>query len=385
MKNANTHVIIVADMDLSRLSGDVVRTVAFATELKKKFDNVTIISSKPTKDEIVNLNGINRIYTSVKNEGGSIPNIFKRTYALINKAKELKCDDSIFLIETSPLGGYFSLFGFSNYVLDVHGIHFSEIDYAAPPWYISKRLYKKFIKFLEKRAINNAVKVNTVSKSMSNFIHIEFNVPKDKIELIPNGFFDYKVRNTNRKKIAESRGLVTFVGNLAKWANVDKIIQVANILKGEKVMFYIVGDGIYRQGLERLMKKYKLDNVVLTGHIPLDEAYEIIAQSEIMLLPFPKDICTEVACPIKVLEYMAFGKAMVIDEVDDISRLLKKKNAALVCDPFSNEDFAEKVRFLLNNDKIREEIGYNAQVISKEFSWENQGQKLVEVLENING
>ena len=377
------NVLMVADMDLSKTSGEVIRTIALATELQKKL-KVTLLAPEPKNSVKFELNRINTVYVPVKNEGGSVLNIYKRTRALINEAKKIS-KGNILIIETTPVAGYFALAGFSGYVVDVHGIYFSELDYANSPWFVPKKPYKIFTKYLERSALKKAGRINTVSKTMMNFINTEFNAPKNKIELISNGFFEDKVLNTEKKKIKEIKGRVAFVGNLAKWANVDKIINAANILRDENVTFYIIGDGIYRQGVEGLIKKYKLSNVILTGYKPLDEAYEIIAQSQIMLLPFPKDICTEIACPIKVLEYMAFGKAMVIDEVDDVSKLLKKNNAALVCDPDNEEDFAESILFLLNNEKIRKEIGNNARLLSKEFSWKTQGQKLVEVLENING
>lgn len=376
-------ITLVADMDLSKMSGDVIRTIAFATELQKNGFNVTLLTPKPNGNISFELDGINMVHMAIPYNGGSVLNIFNRTFSLIKEAKKLR--NNPLIIETSPLGGYFALFGFSNYILDVHGIHFSEIDYAAPPWYISKRIYKKLIRFLEKLALKKAFKINVVSENMAQFIITEFNVQKEKITVIPNGYFNSKVIEVSKKVIKEKKGAVTFVGNLAKWARADKIVNVAKVLKNEEVTFYIVGGGIYSQKLEDLVDKYKLSNIVFTGYVPLEQAYEMIASSQIMLLLFPQDICTEVACPIKVLEYMAFGKAMVIDEVDEISKILKENSAALVCDPDNEEDFAENIRFLLKNEKMRRKIGNNARLLSKEFSWENQGQKLVEVLENING
>jgi glycosyltransferase involved in cell wall biosynthesis len=109
----------------------------------------------------------------------------------------------------------------------------------------------------------------------------------------------------------------------------------------------------------------------------------MIVQSEIMLSPFPEKLYARVACPIKVLEYMAFGKAMVIDEVDDMSRFLKEKNADIICDPNRDDEFVDKILLLLNNPELKREIGKNALSLSKEFSWKNQGVKLACILEDL--
>ena len=273
--------------------------------------------------------------------------------------------------------------GFSGYVLDVHGIVFDEIDYATLPWYIHKTLYQKYMYFLEKMAVKRAAKVITVSNAMAEFITTKWKISKDSI--IPNGYFTSQVVNITERRVGERKGMVTFVGLLARWASVDKIIQVANRLKNERATFYIVGADPfnYRQELEELAYSYGLTNIVFTGSVPLERAYEIIATSEVVLSPLENTLSKTVCCPIKVLEYMAFGKAMVLDEVSDLSKFLKEKDAALVCDPDNEEEFAENIRLLLKNAKLRNRIGANAKRLAEDFSWEKQGQKLSKILEEV--
>ncbi len=297
----------------------------------------------------------------------------------------MKTKHTIFLIEKSPLGRYFTIAGFSGYVLDIHGICFNEVKYETLPWYISKKLYLRYIAFLEKVAIKRAAKAITVSEAMAEFIANEWKVQKDKIEIIPNGYFTSQVANIVEKGVKECKGMVTFVGILVKWANVDKIIRVANILKSEGATFYIVGEGIYnyRQELEDIARGYGLTNVVFTGSVPLNEAYEMIARSEVVLSPLDNSLSKVVCCPIKVLEYMALGKAMVLDEVSDLSKFLKEKEAAMVSDPNNEEEFAENIRLLLKYAELRKRIGGNAKRLSEDFSWEKQGQKLAKVLKEV--
>lgn len=389
MKNISTNhlnIIIIADVDLSMFRGDTGRIMAFASGLKNNDMEVTIVAPKPINNEImIDSHDINFAYIAVKQRGGSIINPFKRTRALIKKAKEFQKENTIFLIEMSPLGGYFAIAGFSGYVLDVHGIVFDEVSYASLPWYLNKTIYRKYMRFLERIAVQKAAKVITVSEAMMNFVTNEWKVPKDKISIIPNGYFVSHVASITRKEVGETKGMVTFVGLLAKWASVDKIIRVANLLKEEEATFYIVGDGApnYRQELEELTRSYGLTNVVFTGSVPLKKAYEMIARSEVVLSPLKNSLSKTVCCPIKVLEYMVFGKAMVLDEVSDLSKYLKKMNAALVCDSENEEEFAKNIQHLLENAKLRNRIGDNAKRLAEDFSWEKQGQKLVKVLEEV--
>lgn len=386
IKKNNPNIILISDFDLSRMHGAVVRIMAFVYNCKERGIQVTIVAPKPSKTELMlDLKGIELSYISIKQKEKSIINTLIKARALIKRARELQDKNSIFLIETSILGGYFAISGFVEYILDVHGIVFSEVSYSDYPNRIQKMFCSKSTEFLEKIAVKRAKKVIVVSNSMKKYIADKWKKAANEIIVIPNGYFDSIVSNITKSKIKEKKGMITFVGLLSKWANIEKIIRVADILKNEKATFYIVGDDPdnYRQKLEYLVHSLGLTNVVFTGSVPLQEAYKIIARSDIVIFPFPRLICTEVACPIKVLEYIAFGKPMVLDEVSDISRYLKEKDAALICNPNSDTEFAENIRLLLKDEKLRKRIGSNAKNISKEFSWEIQGYKLVEILKNM--
>jgi glycosyltransferase involved in cell wall biosynthesis len=377
------NVFMVADADLSRMGGDVVRIVALASELEKNGLHVTLITPRPGEGKPwIESSGINLVHIPAKQKRGSITNILFRTYLLIKKIKELRNNNSIFIIETSMLGGYFAIAGFHSYILDVHGICFDEIDYSRMPSYFPKLVSQNCIKFIEKISMKRASSVIAVSDSMARFIADEFGISRNKIVVIPNGFFESKVNAVNKREIKEDGGLVTFLGILSKWANVDKIIKIASILKSENAKFCIIGGGQCLPELKNQAHELGLSNVVFTGFQPIEVAYETIARSQVMLLPFPEEICTKIACPIKVLEYMAFGKAMVIDDVSDICRYLKEKNAAIVCDPKENAQFSNAICQLLNDNVLRRQLGANAKDLSTNFSWACQGKKLADLIKH---
>jgi len=377
-------VIIAADIDVSKFAGDTGRTLAFASELKKQNCDVTLVVPVPKKNEMmIRLSDIRIEYVPIKRQDRSILNILLRRHLIIKRVKQLN-KNSILLIETSVLGGHFALAGVSNYIVDVHGIAFDEVNFANLPWFLPKHIYRLYIYLLEKIAVRKSARVIAVSKTMAHFISNEWKIPENKVTVIPNGYFSSRLNAVLKKGIQEEKGTVTFVGYLTKWGMIDKIIRTAIKLKNEVKKFYIVGEGTeeYLQYLKNLVRESEIDNIVFTGKVPLERAYEIIAQSEILLLPFPRSICTEVACPIKVIEYMAFGKAMVLDNVGDLPKLLEKKNAALVSNPNDETDFIDKIKILLENEYIRKQIGYNAKKIASNFTWEHQTKKLLKILEN---
>jgi glycosyltransferase involved in cell wall biosynthesis len=372
-----TNICIVSEIDLSRATGDTIRVCALVKMLQKKF-NVNLILPKPTSAKnVIQLDARISFIQSLKSE--PIINMLKRT-EFVSKIKEVQKEKKAILqIETSTLGGYLRLFGFSNYVLDVHGLAFDELKYDDLPWYLPHQLCINYTYLLEKFAVKQASKVVAVSNPMKNFVVSKWGVREDKVKVIPNGYFEDKIRKVeNMKKIS---GLISFVGLLKKWASVDKVIEAARILKNENVFFTIVGDGPDRSRLEMMVKRYKLNNVKFTGFVSQDRAYEIMSKSEILLAPFPKTIALEVACPIKLLEYMALGKPIVLDNVGEIPAMLKEKGAAIVSDPLNPYEFIENIRRLLDSPRLATTISLKAKKLSKNFTWEKQGEKLIELYE----
>jgi len=348
--------------------------------LKNDLEVTLIVPGFIGKETMIEFPKEKIVYVYDKNK-----NIFfflKRMYHLFRATREHYMSNSVLIIEMGFLGGFLALAGFSNFIVDFHGLYFDELKHMDFRWYFPKRLYITLIYFLERTAAKKCKKIITVSNSMSKFLIDTWKISPDKIMLIPNGYFLDKVKIIEKNTTNETKGMVTFIGRLERWANVDKIIHAANLLRGAELKFYIVGDGPaeYIKSLRKLVYEYKLTNVVFTGSLPLFEAYDMIKISQILLLPFPKLLCTEVSCPIKVLEYMSFGKAMVLDNVSDISKLLGEKNAALVSNPENEVDFAENILILIKNQDLRCQIGISAKKMSQNYDWNIQTKKLIDLI-----
>ncbi|MGD0955166.1 MAG: glycosyltransferase family 4 protein [Methanotrichaceae archaeon] len=383
----NIDISMLATSTLDRPSGDVFRILSLLSGISKIGGNVNLITPKPYSDfpiklpSDINVMWLEGYQTSYLQAPNCIRNIYK--YSQLNKLikKLRKNRNSIVQVEHSLIGGYLASMGHKNYILDVHGLVFDEIKYASTPSYIPINLYQKYIYTLEKLGVRNALKVIVVSMPMKRFIMSTWGILEEKIEIIPNGYFEEKVNNC--RNINVTKRTVSFIGLLEKWANVDKIIEAANNLRNEDILFYIVGDGSYKEQLEQLARKYALNNIIFTGFVPIDEAYKIMAQSEVLLAPFPKTLALEVACPIKLLEYMALGKNIVVDNVGEVPQMLKDNNAAFVTDPHKDSDFTEGIRVLVDEGTHMKELGQRAKALAGSFTWKKQGERLAKMYNEL--
>ncbi|MFC1906256.1 glycosyltransferase family 4 protein [Chloroflexota bacterium] len=374
----NIYVLYTSDVSSQKVDGATRRVLSLVSWLGKKIEEVHLVVPRPRDGAEFELDGVNMVWLDNYLGAGN----FKKLLILRKTVKEIqKNKDSIVQVEVSTMGGYLALTGLCGFVLDVHGLSFDEARFKKFSVPFSLKLYQGYKYFLERLGVKRAKRVIVVSESMKEFLTESWHVPEQKVETIPNGYIAEKALGL--EGIEEVDGMVSFIGVLEKWARVDRIIHAARALKNERASFHIVGDGPDRNRLERLVREYKLDNVTFTGFVPVNRAYEIIAQSEIVLAPFPGTLALEVACPIKLLEYMALGKAIVADDVGDIPSLLKAHEAALVSNHEDPEEFASNIRAVLNDAKLKKKISKNARSLAENFTWERQAERLAEMYRNI--
>jgi len=383
-------IIIVHGGDISEPSGGTNRVIAFANALSQNGFKVNLIVPKPTKEiptSISLADGIELQTVPVILKRGIKSQIF-RGLAALRKAKKVAIDkNAIIQIEHSSLGGLATLLGISNFVLDMHDLCFANPLYDIPGIAI---IVKKFMYELEKNALSHATRIIVVSNRMKKFVVDEWDIDGKKIIVIPNGYFEGKLKKyLNEKSIRSVDDLnrscrntsICFLGTLDPKINIEKIICLANRIKDAQI--YVIGEGPVLDKLKRRVRKEGLNNIIITGRIPDDRAFELIINSQACILPLYPSKHTEVSCPVKVFDYAALGKAIVMDNVAEVCEIFKENNAAIVVDPWDQDKFIESVQILLEDEKLRGMISQNARNLVKSFSWEEQGRKIVRMYEEI--
>lgn len=81
------------------------------------------------------------------------------------------------------------------------------------------------------------------------------------------------------------------------------------------------------------------------------------------------------------LEAMACGCPVIVSNVASLPEVCG--DAALYVDPYNPEDIAEKMKLLLSDDKLREELRRKGLERAKMFSWEKCAKETLKVIEEV--
>jgi len=167
--------------------------------------------------------------------------------------------------------------------------------------------------------------------------------------------------------------LVGYVGNMSTQEGLDILIEVAVNLKNQgrhDVHFTCVGGGPGLPSLRELVEKKGLsESINFTGRIPDADLLEILSTADVCVNPDKPCDMNDISTMIKIMEYMALGKAIV--QFDLKEGRVSAGGASLYS---SNEDqvadFARNILWLLDHPEQREKMGQcGRRRVEEQLAW----------------
>jgi glycosyltransferase involved in cell wall biosynthesis len=171
--------------------------------------------------------------------------------------------------------------------------------------------------------------------------------------VIPNGIDCYDIFNPelfNRDKERQKLGIrendlsVYFIGRLSEEKNPDIFLNTAkSLLKENNIKFFIIGDGVMRFQLEKMIKDMKLENVQYLGY--QSDIARYLSTADIFVLPSSIE-----GFPLSILEAMAMEVVPIASDVGAVSEVVSSGKDGFVVSPGSAKEIREIIE-ILNNDR----------------------------------
>lgn len=180
---------------------------------------------------------------------------------------------------------------------------------------------------------------------------MDHGIPAEKMTAVPMGVADEVFLRQSTESI---EGPIVYLGTLARVRRLDVLLhamlEVVKTVPHARLLF--VGDGDApedRQFLEAEVKRLGLEEVVrFTGFLPMEDAWRIVDSAAICVSPFYPTPVLRSTSPTKIIEYMALGKPVVVNDHPEQSRIIAESGAG-ICVPWSAEAFSEAIVKLMSN------------------------------------
>lgn len=216
-------------------------------------------------------------------------------------------------------------------------------------------------------------------------------VPEPRVTVIPNGVNLTTFAEVPDPSAAKSRlGLsgkvvIGFTGFMRDWHGLDDLIAILSMPDTPaNLHLLLVGDGPARLALERRTRELGVqDRVTFTGLVKRTEISCMIAAFDIALQPRAVDY----ASPLKIVEYLVFGKAIVAPDQANIREILVQGENALLFDTARCSDMAAAILRLASDAALRERLGTAARatVFYRQLTWANNARRVCAIASSLGG
>lgn len=213
-------------------------------------------------------------------------------------------------------------------------------------------------------------------------------VDRSKIEILPNCVDPEKFRPKGKSReilgqlgISDDTVVIGYVGSFQDYEGLDDLIGacelVAQKLPKKQFKLLLVGDGPYYSQVKWLVEESRIRNdIIMTGRVSHSTASDYY--SIIDIAPFPRKpwpVC-EMVSPMKPLEAMAMGKAIIVSNVRALSEMVTANKTGLVFEKGDIGSLAERLCELISDADIRTRLGEGARDwVAENRSWD----KVVEI------
>jgi glycogen synthase len=224
------------------------------------------------------------------------------------------------------------------------------------------------VRFLETRALKAADRCFVICEGLRQEI-IARGIPEDKIVVVPNGvdakrFVPAPInRDLQRKLRLEGKIVMGFIGSFRDYEGLNLLLEAMIRIAPElpDLQLVMVGGGDTMPDLEKQAAQAGLQHrVIFTGRVPHKEITDYYSLFDFMILPRLDTRETRLVTPLKPLEIMAMGKALIASDIGGHREIVEEDVNGLM---FKSEDVADLAATCLavaRNEPLRLDLGRRA-------------------------
>ena len=260
---------------------------------------------------------------------------------------------------------------------------------------LKNKLLIKFAYWFEQYVYRKAKLINVLTPAFREILIQKKNVPAEKIIYISNGAdfpladrirADLDVSAFRREYHLEGKFVIIYVGAHGIANHLIQIINAATLLQDINVHFLLIGDGKQKDDLITEVQKRKLKNVQFLDSVSKNDVFKYILASDMGTSVLKKAEIFKTIYSNKTFDYFSCKKPVLM-VIDGISRkLAEDADAGIFIEPENARDFADKVKFYMNNSHLLSDQGENGYRYAKvHFDREILAKKYLNHLEHYFG
>ncbi len=234
---------------------------------------------------------------------------------------------------------------------------------------------------VKRKIENKAIKIPDKIIAVSNYIAKgwkKLHKIKRDIPVVYNGInLKQKIPKPHKEK-----NNILFFGRLIKIKGVDILLKATSRLlkKNSNLRIQIIGEGPEKKNIIKLAKKLGIEkNISFLGYVEDPILKKRIACSKVCVFPS----YSREGVMTTLLEASLMKKPIIASNACSNPEYIKDGENGLLFKSKDDKDLAKKIEKLINNKKLREQLSKNVSKTIKNWSWEKQARKLIDIYKKI--
>jgi len=226
----------------------------------------------------------------------------------------------------------------------------------------------------EKYIYKKARLINVLTPAFRDVLIVDKGIPAEKIVLVPNAadfhisqkiMTDFDMNTFRREHDLAGKFVILYVGAHGVANHLVQIIQAAELLRDTHALFLLIGDGMQKEALKQETVTRDLGNIRFLDTMDKSEVFKYILAADMGTSVLKKTETFKTVYSNKTFDYFSCRKPVLM-VIDGISRkLMEDACAGAFVEPENPEDFAEKIRFYIQNPDLLRAQGENGHRYAK--------------------
>jgi len=237
----------------------------------------------------------------------------------------------------------------------------------------------RLTRFLETRACSRADHVAVLCNGLKTDL-IKRGIPEEQITPVFNGvdIDDFRPCTPDPEYLRQwglaGKCVVGFIGSFYRYEGLDLLVRAFARVAAERAdaVLLLVGGGEVERELKGRVSGLGLDaRVIMPGRIPHERVPGVYALVDVLAYPRYSMRLTELVTPLKPLEAMAMGKAVLASDVGGHRELIRHGETGLLFKAGDEAALAGELLRLLSDRQLREGLQNRGRIwVREHHSWE---------------
>lgn len=202
----------------------------------------------------------------------------------------------------------------------------------------------------------------------------------DRTDILPPGTeerdIDFSYQNLNNT--------VIYVGAVSEVNGTFDLIRAMYKLNKEGKALNLILVCRENEWKKLNIKEDDIPNWLIIKHASEDELKKIYSLADLAIFPRKADEYLDIAVPVKLFEYISYGKPVVSTKRKEVKKFIDKEQFGILCDD-GCDGICEAISLFYENEDLRKRLYLNTKNASENNLWIRRAEKVIQDFKHLEG